>query len=1036
MTRLAIWLVAAWLAIFPATEGRADQIKLNGHTFTLPAGFTVELVAGPPLVERPIACDFDEQGRLYVSDSSGSNENPQEQLKKKPHRIVRLEDSDGDGRFDRQTVFADRMMFPEGTLWHDGSLYVAAPPSIWKLTDTDGDGVADRRAEWFKGQTLTGCANDLHGPYLGPDGWIYWCKGAFARQTYERPGKKPFVTRAAHIFRARPDGTGIEPVMTGGMDNPVDVVFTPGGERIFSTTFLQNPGGGLRDGLIHAIYGGVYGKVHDVIDEHPRTGDVMPVLVHMGPAAPCGLHCYQSKALGDDYQHNLFATLFNMRKVTRHQLRESGATLASKNEDFLVSDNGDFHPTDVIEDADGSLIVVDTGGWFKMCCPTSQLAKPDVLGAVYRVRRKDVVRIDDPRGLGIKWANLDDGGLVKLLGDARPAVRDRAINMLAKRGAAAVEALAHAASRDSSPDVRRNIVWTLTRIDAPEARKAVRQRFSDGDAGVRQAALHSVSLWRDRSALAVLFDALASSEPLGRRLAAEALGRLGDPVAVVPLLDTAQTSADRTLEHSLTFALIEIGHAALTREGLKQASNPRVRRVAMIALDQMEGGGLDPVWVAQQSLSDDPVIKETASWIIGRHRDWGRPLAGFFEKRLAAENLSEAEIVELEGQLARLAREGAIAELLGRAVGNEKLSPRKRRAALAAIKRSGVRELPHPWAVELVKLLAGSDLGWQKAAIDTVRSLASAKQPSDELAKALVGLAGRAELDAAVRLEALAAVPGGVTTLDENLFGFLMTEVLRPDAGAMRATAVEAISKARLSEGQLSKLCDAVGQCGALELPRVLSAFERSKDAILGERLVAALEKSPHAASTLRSETLRPLLARFGPTVQEKAETLLARFDESLAEQRTRLDSIMAGLPKGDIRRGQAVFNGTKGLCSACHAIGYLGGNIGPDLTRIGAIRTDRDLVESIVFPSASFVRSYEPVVVQTTEGLTVSGVVRRDAPDEIVVAIAAREERRIPRDEIEAIRPSTVSVMPGGLDQQLTTQELADVVEFLKAAK
>lgn len=81
------------------------------------------------------------------------------------------------------------MMFPEGAMWNNGSLYVAAPPSIWKLTDTTGMGVADKREEWFKGQTLTNCANDLHGPYAGPDGWIYWCKGAFAKQTYERPGK-------------------------------------------------------------------------------------------------------------------------------------------------------------------------------------------------------------------------------------------------------------------------------------------------------------------------------------------------------------------------------------------------------------------------------------------------------------------------------------------------------------------------------------------------------------------------------------------------------------------------------------------------------------------------------------------------------------------------------------------------------------------------------------------------------------------------------------------------------------------------------
>src|SRR5262245_354557 len=261
MTRLRTVLFLAMAMQLPHLAPAA-QFKQSNHTFTLPDGFQIEQIAGPPLVDRPITVDFDQQGRLYASDSSGSNEKAEKQLQEKSHRIIRLEDTDGDGRFDKSTVFADKMMFPEGTMWFDGSLYVAAPPSIWKLTDTDNDGVADKREEWFQGKTLTGCANDLHGPYLGPDGWVYWCKGAFAKQTHERPGKSPFVTRAAHIFRCRPDGTGIEPVMTGGMDNPVDVVFTPEGERIFTTTFLQQPAGGQRDGLIHAIYGGVYGKVN------------------------------------------------------------------------------------------------------------------------------------------------------------------------------------------------------------------------------------------------------------------------------------------------------------------------------------------------------------------------------------------------------------------------------------------------------------------------------------------------------------------------------------------------------------------------------------------------------------------------------------------------------------------------------------------------------------------------------------------------------------------------------------------------------
>jgi len=127
--------------------------------------------------------------------------------------------------------------------------------------------------------------------------------------------------------------------------------------------------------------------VHSVIDGHARTGpEIMPPLVHLGPAAPCGLACYEAGTFGPEYDGILFAALFNLHKVTRHALQPSGGTFEPQTEDFLVSDQRDFHPTDVLEDADGSLLVVDTGGWYKLCCPTSHLQKPDVLGVIYRVR--------------------------------------------------------------------------------------------------------------------------------------------------------------------------------------------------------------------------------------------------------------------------------------------------------------------------------------------------------------------------------------------------------------------------------------------------------------------------------------------------------------------------------------------------------------------------------------------------------------------------------------------------------------------------
>src|SRR5437588_6248718 len=124
---VAVSIILAVHAAQGADPPKAGHtVRLNGHTFTLPEGFEVDLVAGPPLVDRPIVADFDEQGRLYVADSSGSNEKVDVQLQKRPHRVVRLEDADGSGRFTRAKVFADKMMFPEGVMWQDGSLYVAA----------------------------------------------------------------------------------------------------------------------------------------------------------------------------------------------------------------------------------------------------------------------------------------------------------------------------------------------------------------------------------------------------------------------------------------------------------------------------------------------------------------------------------------------------------------------------------------------------------------------------------------------------------------------------------------------------------------------------------------------------------------------------------------------------------------------------------------------------------------------------------------------------------------------------------------------
>ena len=133
------------------------------------------------------------------------------------------------------------------------------------------------------------------------------------------------------------------------------------------------------------------------------------------------------------------------------------------------------------------------------------------------------------------------------------------------------------------------------------------------------------------------------------------------------------------------------------------------------------------------------------------------------------------------------------------------------------------------------------------------------------------------------------------------------------------------------------------------------------------------------------------------------------------------------------------MFNGSKAACISCHTIGYVGGTLGPDLTRIGQVRSERDLLEAVVFPSASFARGYEPAVVQTRSGVLHNGVLRVDGPDEVVLSTPAGSvsiDTRIPRSDVADVQPGVISLMPPGFADVLTRAELADLLAFLRAAK
>ncbi len=904
----------------------------------LPPGF--ELINAVPagMVAHPTLGCVDAQGRLFVGDSPGVAWGVGQHEKEKAGRIVMLEDRDGDGVFDRSTVFADRLTVPKGACWANGALYVASPPGIWKFTDADGDGVAENRALLVGGFQWSANGADVHGPWLHPDGRLYWTHGRKGHDVKQPDGTLVHKGMASGVWSMRLDGSDVRWHSLICGDNPTGLAFAPTGE-IFGTCNLYN-GVPRHDTIGQWQLGGIYTRpdwLHIVADQL-RTHEKMPLVANLGHMVPSGCALWSranelAPALAASPENlHLMVSLYNSQKVIRLELQKEGAGYRASEQEFLSLTKTGAHLTDVVEAPDGSLLVLDTGTWYPHC-PSSLLDSANVPGGIYRVRPIKPVTLAPAKPS--PYRELSDADIARDLASADPAVARRACEQLAFR-----------------------------MVGAPAARAA--------------------------------------------------------------LLELLDKPLDPFLEHAAEYAAMKTRAFGVGQ--LTAATTPRQQARLLRILSQVatKPEDLATVYDFAATVLDaaDPALAANAVAALGKAPDADARVGKVFADWLAAPSLSDRRLRAL-GQLGTTHAGGPkVAEAL--AVALSKQGPVSQ-VALKAIAGSTGKLPEQQWRPALLALLG------TEASPVLLEAIARVKHRSFDAR--LNAFAAEKARPASLRLRALLALSDAGSKLSPAAFDLLLELLADAGQAGPRIEAARRLAEAQLNDAQLDRFLPVLMQAGPIEQADFLRN-QRKYTPEQGKRIAKAFAQSPQLG-TLQPDEVRVAFAKWPRAVFEVMEPAFNAALAATEAKKSKLDALaQEAVRSGRPEAGAKHFAAGKGACLACHQVGEVGRAIGPNLSRIGAIRTERELIESILFPSNTLARDYELHAVVTADARNHVGLIKSRGPDGLVLMDAAGQLQTLPTPTVVSETQLETSLMPGGLDAAFTPTELADLVAWLRSLR
>lgn len=951
--------------------------ELERKSFIVAPGFEVNLFAADPLLAKPIQMNFDPQGRLWVASSEVYPQIKPGQVAN--DKIVVLEDTKGVGKADKVTVFADGLLIPTGVAPGDGGAYVANSTEVIHVSASKPGQKADKTRVVLSGFGTEDTHHIIHTFRWGPDGCLYINQSIYIHSHIETPHGVKHLNGGG-IWRFRPETMEMD-VFVRGFVNSWGHHFDRWGQSLITD-------GAYGEGVNHGVPGAYF----------VTAVGATRIMKGLNPGSPkhCGLEIVSGRHLPDDWQGDVITNDFRGHRVCRFKIGEDGSTFTSREMTEVIKTNHPaFRPIDVKMGPDGAIYIAD---WYNPIIQHGEVDFRDprrdhVHGRIWRVTAKGRPLVKRPDLVEAKTVEV-----LNHLKDPEEWTRTNAKRVLKERGAKDVIPALERWVKNLEPrdaDYEHNLLealWTYQSLDVAEP-KLLDALLNAKDYRARAAAVRVLSHWHARvpDAIEKLGARAVDGEARVRMEAVRALAATGKPEAVAPAFAAIEKPVDRTMDYALWLTARDLAPVWMPKfKAGEDPFNGNIRGLTF-ALQSVGGESAAKPLLQLVKAGKIPKGKENVAWEMIA-RTGGRDEVGEALAYATHPYLHSADAVPILEGIEASARERKIRPA------DEFIKPAFKemngRKPLSAFRN----RLAGCWKVES-----------ERPALENIA------QTSD-----VWGIE-----DSRSAFEGLALLGG------EKTKTFLVDTATRGPV-ASRPLAIAALASVDLPLAA-NKAAESLATAEAKDDPsEIFKAFLSRKGGS------AALAKSL-AGKKLNADIAKLGLKAVRDSVQQDSKPLTdaltkaggltaARTDYSPAEIKAYVDEV---LTKGDAARGEAVYRRKDATCLSCHAIAGAGGQVGPDMTSIGASAQVDYLVESILIPNKAVKEGYHAIKVSTFDQRVFVGIKTREADGKLYLRNSEDKEIAIPLRDIEEQTQSR-SLMPDGLADQMTRQEFVDLVRFL----